>query len=193
MKHLDFEPEDSAVRLRRNQPLADVSHDFPETTLLVSGKVGKVIYSVRHGEVYRRKYVKPKQPDTAKQKQVQKFFGIASRMAKAAVLKSVSKKLVRQAKHRRAGGRIETKPSVRNAVISALFRGGIAVGRISEKDFRAMVIDGKPHTLKVMKSNGEKVAIKITQLGEIFELHLDATELQVNDAEVRYEVNKLNF
>lgn len=162
-------------------------------TGVISGKVGAVVYCMRAGKIYKRRHIKPKQPDSVAQKRVREFFGAAAKMANAATLENVPPKEVKRAQNRRAGERIETKPTVRNAVVSVLFRAGIAVERVDENWFRAIVIDGKSHMLQVMKSNGEKVVIKITRSGKMFALHFDAAELQVGNSPVRYKIERLKF
>lgn len=162
-------------------------------TQVISGKVGAVVYCMRDGKTYKRKHVKPRQPDSLAQKRVRGFFGAAAKMANAVELKSVPSKEVKRAKNHRAGGRIKTKPTARNAVMSVLFRGGVAVERIDEKLFRAIVIDGKPHTLKVMKTDGEVIGIDIAHSDEMLSLHFDAAKLQVDNSPVQYEIERLKF
>lgn len=172
-----------------------LSRSSLENTVLMSGKVGAAVYCVRHGAMYRRRYVKPDQPDSEAQLRMRTFFGIVSKMAKTVVPESVPVQEVQRAGNRRAGGRIETKPTIRNAVVSVLFRGGVAVERLhftrgaGKRQFQAMAIDGRSHCISVRAANGKTLTKRSIADGDIFTMPESATELRIDKSPIRYAVS----
>lgn len=161
---------------------------------VLSGKMGEVVYSIRQGRMYGRKFVKPEQPNTAAQQRTKERFALAVSMAKLADRNAITNDELRITRKARAGRWLKTNPSRWAALVSSLMNGGVLFQIVRVRSgiitIKMSVIDGQVHWIDVANADGEKRRVIVPATGGRYRLQRGTESLWLDGKSVRFRISE---